>query len=70
MAFMVMAAQINFADCNLYPYILVFFGKPYILVITMELAAIVLSNFLRSLVDGTVDASDSYKKKKKRCIDR
>ena len=31
----------------------------YILVITIELAAIVLSNFLRSLVDGTVDASDS-----------
>ena len=50
MAFMVIAAQINFADCNLYPYILVyFFGKPYIiLVINIELAAIVPSNFLRS----------------------
>ena len=61
MAFMVMAAEINFADCNLYPYILVlffyflffdrislFFGKPYILVINIELAAIVPSNFLRS----------------------
>ena len=50
MAFMVMAAEINFADCNLYPYILVyFFGKPYIiLVINIELPAIVPSNFLRS----------------------
>ena len=48
MAF-IMAAEINFADCNLYPYILVyFFGKPYILVINIELAAIVPSNFLRS----------------------
>ena len=61
MAFMVMAAKINFSDCNLYPYILVYFlvnhiyiyffwetGKPYILVINIELAAIVPSNFLRS----------------------